>query len=216
MAKNILFLLFFLSTLVLFGCTQGTTQAGTTSTLNQGDNLEPSKAADNVPYDYNKINYESKVVDNQTNVTTYFTDKFSIVYLKSWQNVKIEKDNIFFILAAPFENDTDQLRESINLGVDILHNGETIEAFAVRALSKSQGGPSLASMKSAYTNLGNRTLYRILYPPAKFNDLEIVSEQTFVPNGNIVYIFTYTAETKSFFTYYNATNDVISSFKINQ
>ncbi len=215
MAKNIFLFLFLLSTLVLFGCTQDSTQKEVTNTINQVSNSQfsPSTAVDNVPFDYNKINYENTTADNQTNLTTYATDKFSLTYPDGWQNVKIEKDNIFFILAAPFENNTDQLRESVNLGVDVLHNDETVESFVVRALSKSTNGPSLSSMKSAYVTLGNRTLYRILYPPAKFNDLELTTEQTFVPQGNIIYIFTYTAETKNFLTYYSATNGIIGSFK---
>jgi hypothetical protein len=210
-AVSILLLFLFVS-LVLFGCTQGGKQENTTSQTT----VAPVVANQITPaLNLTAITYEKTSLNNLTNTTTYSTDTFSIAYPSAWQNIKVGEKNIFFILAAPFENESDELRESVNLGIDLAPPGQSVENYASAALTNIQQQNGAMGTQSSYVTLKNKSFYRITYDSANFNDLTIIIEQTFVAKDNVMYVFTYTAENRSYAAYANVTNSIISSFTPN-
>ena len=208
--RNLILLSIIFFMVLIFGCAQSVTPKAFYN-LSNGSN--PQKAVVTAPQlDITSIRFENTASDNITNKTTYITDKFSINYPNSWQNIKIAKDSIFFVLAAPFENKSDQLRESINLGVDPLHDGESVPEYADRAVAKIEQQNNFTGLRASHVKIGNSSFYRVVYPPGKFKGLDVIYEQTFVGKDNTVYVFTYLAESRSFQAYSNTTNAIIGSF----
>lgn len=210
MRAFILLLIFFV---FLFGCTQPVQDSSTNKTPAQNTIATTvTTPAENLA----QLAFEKASVDNETNITMYDTDQFTISYPNGWDNLKVGKDNIILILAAPFENSSDQLRESINLGVDRLHADEDTYSYANSAISKFRSENKMLDQievqEVAFS--GNKTAYLAIYPPANFNGLNIVNFQTFISKNGRVYIFTYLAEKDKFKNYLNTTNDIINSFVI--
>jgi serine/threonine-protein kinase len=137
--------------------------------------------------------------------------RYSLEYPANWEQVYIQGATGF---VSPFENDSDDFRENVNVMIQSLKNPMTLAEYT--AMSKKQytdayGPKAVISMKDTTFCGYNATkgVFAIMY-----GDKDIKLQQIWYIKNNSAYLITFTAEPKTYEKYLPTAERITGSFKM--
>ena len=140
--------------------------------------------------------------------------RFSIGYPSNWK-LEDKTDNAIIQITSPAEGDNDKFRQNVNLQIETLSSGTTIEEYvktnmdAVKDMVK--GYKEVSSM---YFNRNGAKAYQIIYK-GKYGDMtyDIQIRQLFCVSNGKGYVLTYVSKEDERDAYETTANKIFNSFK---
>ena len=140
--------------------------------------------------------------------------RFSIGYPNDWK-IEDKTDNAIIQITSPAEGDNDKFRQYVNLQIESLSSGTTIEEYvktnmdAVKDMVK--GYKEVSSM---YFNRNGAKAYQIIYK-GKYGDMtyDIQIKQLFTIANGKGYVLTYISKEDERDAFETTANKIFNSFK---